>query len=164
MGGTTRAPNLDDAFAEKLGNNVRSQLADAFVAKTVKTQQSSFGVPMDLVDENLLYVQRTVQLMYLLVRTGIIQKTADQGKIDPCFDINHKLQTTFMLQFHHFIIQLQHRLKVCTILMLQISAEKNLQAYLIKKKDEFALIQLKHLLEDVLLANTRGNDTSDAKA
>ena len=72
MAGSVRAPNLDDAFAEKLGNNVRSQLADAFVAKTVKTQQSSFGVPMELADENLLYIQRTVQLMYLLVRAGII--------------------------------------------------------------------------------------------
>jgi len=48
--------------------------------------------------------------------------------------------------------------------VLQTCNDKALVEYLHSKTDEFALIQLKHLFEDVALANTRGNDVAGAKA
>jgi hypothetical protein len=47
--------------------------------------------------------------------------------------------------------------------MLQLCMKSKLTKYLNSFTDEYSLIQLKHLFEDVVLANTRGNDVEKEK-
>ena len=55
---------------------------------------------MDIADEMLAYVQKTIQLIYMMLRVQILLKSTDKHRINNMnhyVDLQQKLRTTFML-------------------------------------------------------------------
>jgi hypothetical protein len=75
-------------------------LAKALTKKMVLTQKECFSLPMDIADEMLAYVQKTIQLIYMMLRVQILLKSTDKHRINNMnhyVDLQQKLRTTFML-------------------------------------------------------------------